>query len=522
MKLLQYGKTENGLYQIEFLIEPEQFELALARAYRKAVGTIAVPGFRKGKAPRSVIEKMYGEEVFFDDALNALLPIEYDAAVHAVNIDPIASPQIDATEVSKEHGATILCKVPVKPDVTLGEYKGLKATKTVKAVTEEDIASEILGLQNRNARMIEKDTPAQDGDFTTIDFEGFVDGVAFEGGKSEGYPLQLGSGQFIPGFEEQIVGHTVGETFDIEVVFPEEYQAEDLAGKTATFKIFLHEVKVKEMPELDDEFAKDVSEFDTLAELKADLMAKAAEDAEKQAQSEVENALLEQVVTSLEADIPEIMFTQKMEEMANEFAYRLQSQGLNLDTYLQYTGSTAEAFVEGFRVQAEQQVKMRLALDHIVDLEEIKIEKEEIDAQYAQMAEQFGMEEAEIRQAIHDHDIRGDLAANKAVDFLFANAVVTTEGEKKPAKKAAAKKETAKKEPAKKTAAKKADDTKKETKKPAAKKDAAEPKKEAAKKEPAKKTAAKKAEPKEKKGATEKKTATKAKAKKEDSEASEK
>ncbi len=445
MKLLEYGKSENGLYNIEFLIEPEQFELALARAYRKGVGKIAVPGFRKGKAPRSVIEKMYGEEVFFDDALNAILPIEYDSALHTVNIEPIASPQIEVKEMSKANGATVLCKIPVKPDVTLGEYKGLKATKTVKAVGDEEIASELLGLQNRNARMVDKTGKAKDGDYATIDFEGFVDGVPFEGGKSEGYPIQLGSGQFIPGFEEQVVGHKVGEAFDIEVTFPEEYQAAELAGKKATFKIVLKELKEKEMPELDDDFAKDVSEFDTLADLKADLLAKAEAEAEKQAEAEVENTIMEQVVKSLEADIPDVMYAQKMEDLASEFAYRLQSQGLDMNTYLQYTGSTKEQFADSFRPQAEQQVRMRLALDHIVELEELKVTDEEVDAQVAKMADQFNLSEEEIRRAVPDREIRADLAANKAVDLVRQSAVITASKPEKAVKAPAAKKPAAKK-----------------------------------------------------------------------------
>lgn len=473
MKLIKHEKNENGKYELEFQIETDLFELGLKNAFHKNAAQFNVPGFRKGKAPRNIIEKMYGEEIFFDDAINALLPTEYQAALVIAGVKAVGNPSFELVSASKADGAVIKAYVDIKPDVTLKKYKGLKATKNPIGPQDDVINNELTSMQDRNARMIEKDTKAkaENGDTATIDFEGFVDGVAFEGGKSEDYPLLLGSNQFVPGFEDQIIGHKVGEEFDVNVEFPKEYHSEDLAGKPATFKVKLKELKTKELPVLDDEFAKDVSEFDTLDELKADMMKEAVEQAERMAELEVENALVEQIVEGMEADIPEVMFENKMDDMVSDFAYRLSQQGLQLELYLQYSGMDEAAFRETFREQAIQQVKIRMALEEIVALEKIDVTNDELQEELKKIAERIGVEEKELTESIPLNEIRNDIAVNKAIDLIREEAVVK---EAAPEKKTAAKKATAKKETK----------DKKDEKKPAKK---ATPKKDAAKKDEDKK-----------------------------------
>ena len=345
MELIRNEKVAENTVELEFKVSKEQFAEAISNAFRKASKEITVPGFRKGKAPRSVVEKMYGEEVFFNDAIDALLPDAYADAVEAAGLEPVARPEVDITACSKEEGFTVVAKVIVKPEVKVNEYKGLKATKKAVKVEEFEIDTELENLRDRNGRMVAvEDRAAKIGDTANIDFEGFVDGVAFEGGKGEGFDLMLGSGQFIPGFEEQIVDHNIGEEFDVNVTFPEEYHATDLAGKAAVFKTKLNALKAKELPELDDEFAKDVSEFDTLEELKADIRKAKEERAEQQAELEVENTLVDAVVASMEATIPAEMTESRIDEMVRDFEGRMSQQGLQLATYLQYTGMTMEAF----------------------------------------------------------------------------------------------------------------------------------------------------------------------------------
>ena len=312
----------------------------------------------------------------------------------------------------------------------LGDYKGLKATKTVHTVDASEADAEIAQMQQRNARTITREGKAENGDIAVIDFEGFVDGVAFEGGKGENFSLALGSGQFIPGFEEQVVGHEAGEEFDIEVNFPEEYQAKELAGKAATFKIKLHEVKTKELPELDDEFAKDVSEYDTLAELKDSILKRKQEQTDKEDELNVENALVDQVVDGMKAEIPDCMVSNRVDEMVRDFEYRLEQQGLKLEMYLQYTNSTMEKFREGFREQAEKQVKIRLALEKIVELEKIEASEEDFDAEIKRIAAAYQMEEEKIRSVVPAAEVKKDLAVNKAIDFIKSTAVVTEEAAK--------------------------------------------------------------------------------------------
>lgn len=482
MSLASSKKLETNKYELTVSVDAEKFAQAIERAYRKNVKKINVPGFRKGKAPRKMIEKLYGEGVFFEDAVNDVYPDALSEAVKEAELVLVTRPEVEVTEVSREKGVEFKAICITKPEVTVKDYKGIKVTKTVKKVTDEDINEELKKLQDRNSRMVDvDDRPAKDGDNTVIDFEGFVDGKAFDGGKAEKFSLVLGSGQFIPGFEDQIVGHSVGDEFDVNVKFPEDYQAEELKGKDAVFKVKLHEIQYKEVPELDDEFAKDVSEFDTLAELKDDTSKKIAEQYEKQADTEAEDKMIDEVIANMEAEIPEVMFENRIDESVREYEYRLSAQGLDLNTYLQYTGMTMEDFRKGFKEQAEKQVKIRLALEEIVKTEDIKPSDEEIEEEYNKMASAYNMEVEKVKNVVAKDDLALDLAVGKAIDFIKENAEITA---KAPAKKAstksgAAAKSTTKKSTGTKSAAKKAEDsdakeeTKSTAKKPAAKKSTA-------------------------------------------------
>ncbi len=430
MELKKNEKLENSRVELEIAVDAAAFSDAVSKAFRKNAKNFNVPGFRKGKAPRHLIEQMYGKDVFHYDAVNEIFPEVYDEAVKAAGIEPVAAPEAELVSTSLEDGAVLKVTVTVKPEVALGEYKGLKATKTVHTVEASEADAEIAQMQQRNARTITREGKAENGDIAVIDFEGFVDGVAFEGGKGENFSLALGSGQFIPGFEEQVVGHAAGEEFDIEVNFPEEYQAKELAGKAATFKIKLHEVKTKELPELDDEFAKDVSEYDTLAELKDSILKRKQEQTDKEDELNVENALVDQVVDGMEVEVPGCMVENRVDEMVRDFEYRLEQQGLKLEMYLQYTNSTMEKFREGFREQAEKQVKIRLALEKIVELEKIEASEEEFDAEIKRIAAAYQMEEEKIRSVVPVDEVKKDLAFNKAIDFIKSNAVVTEEAAK--------------------------------------------------------------------------------------------
>ena len=428
MELIRNEKVAENTVELEFKVSKEVFADAVSKAFRKANAEITVPGFRKGKAPRSVVEKMYGAEIFFNDAIDALLPDAYADAVEAAGIEPVARPEVDITACSKEEGFTAVAKVVVKPEVEVKEYKGLKATKKVAAVTDEEVEAELNTLRERNGRMVEVEgRKAELNDTANIDFEGFVDEVAFEGGKGEGFDLLLGSGQFIPGFEEQIVGHEIGEEFDVNVTFPEEYHATELAGKPAVFKTKLNSLKAKELPELDDEFAKDVSEFDTLDELKADIRKAKEERAAQQAELDVENTLVDAVVASMEAVIPEEMVESRIDEMVRDFEGRMSQQGLQLATYLQYTGMEMESFRKTFREQAEQQVKIRLALEKVAAVENITVSDEEVEAELAKIAEAYKMQLEQVKSFIPAVEIKKDLAINKAIDFIKENAEITVE-----------------------------------------------------------------------------------------------
>ena len=428
MELIRNEKVAENTVELEFKVGKEQFAEGITKAFRKANAEITVPGFRKGKAPRSVVEKMYGEEVFFNDAIDALLPDAYAEAVEAAAIAPVARPEVEVISCSKEEGFTAKATVIVKPEVKVNEYKGLKATKKAVNVTDDEVSAELEALRDRNARMVTvEDRAAKIGDTANIDFEGFVDEVAFEGGKGEGFDLLLGSGQFIPGFEEQIVDHNIGDEFDVNVTFPEEYHAKELAGKPSVFKTKLNGIKAKELPELDDEFAKDVSEFDTLDELKADIRKAKEERAAAQAELEVENTLVDAVVASMEATIPVEMTESRIDEMVRDYEGRMMQQGLQLATYLQYTGMTMEAFRKSFAEQAEQQVKIRLALEKVAEMENIEVTDEEVEAELTKIAEAYKMKLEQVKSFIPAVEIKKDIAINKAIDFIKANAEITAE-----------------------------------------------------------------------------------------------
>jgi trigger factor len=439
--LIKNEKLEGSKVELHFSVEADAFEAAVERAYKKEVGKINIPGFRKGKAPRAMIEKMYGKGFFYDTALNDLLPNAYEAAVKEAGIDPVAQPEVDVLSVD-ENGVVFTAKVFVKPDVKIEGYFGIEVTKEVAPVTDEEIANELELVRERNSRELDaNDRPAELGDTAVIDFEGFVDGVAFEGGKGENYALKLGSGQFIPGFEEQIVGHSVDEEFDVNVTFPAEYHAEDLAGKASVFKVKLHALTKVELPELDDEFAKDVSEFDTLDEYKADLKAKIEKRHETTAQNAVDGQIMDALIEKLEAEIPEAMFDNEAENFVRDYDNQLRMQGLDLKTYFQYTGMTLETLRAQFRPQAEKQVKARLALEKIAELENLVASEEAVEAEYTRIAEAYGVEVAQVKASIDAEFIAADMKVQLALDTVKEKAVVKAP-KKKATKKATPKAET--------------------------------------------------------------------------------
>ena len=439
MSLTASKKIDTNLMELEISVPAEEFKAAVDRSYRKNAPSITIPGFRKGKAPRHMIEKMYGEGVFFEDAVNELYPSAYEAAAKEAGITPVDRADIEILEVGKD-GFSFKATVTVKPEVEVEGYKCIEAEKVEYTVTDEDVDAEIAKLQKRAGTTISvEDRPAQMGDNVVFDFEGFIDGVAFEGGKGEEFPLTLGSNQFIPGFEEQIAGHAIGEDFDVNVSFPENYHVDELKGKPAVFKCKIHQIKAVELPELDDEFAKDVSEFATLEALKADLKSKLQEKKDLEANDEFENKLVDAVIAGMKADIPACMYERKIDEMIQDFAYRLQMQGLNLETYMQYTGSTVESFRETFKEQAEHQVKVRLALEKIAELENLTATEEDLEEQFKKAAEVYGMELEKIKELLPADEISKDIAVNKAIDFVRENAVAP-KAKKKTTRKSTAKK----------------------------------------------------------------------------------
>jgi len=434
-------KTGTNEFTLALSISAEDFEKAVNKAYNKEKGNIAIPGFRKGKAPRAIIEKRYGEGVFYDDALDIAFPEAYEKAVEEAGITPVDNPfDFDIKEIGK-NGVELICKVTVKPEVKIENYKGLSAVKSPTEVTDEEVEADLQKKLEQNARIIPVEGRAvQNGDIAVIDFEGFADGEAFEGGKAEEYELEIGSGSFIPGFEDQIIGHSVDEEFDVNVNFPEDY-AETLAGKAATFKIKLHAIKAKELPVADDEFVKDVSEFDTLDEYKADIR-KTLEDQKKTASDRnFENEIFDKLANILDAEIPEVMINRTVDNMVSEFRYNVESQGIPFEQYLGYLGMSVDSIKETYRERAEKEVKIELALEKIAELENIEITDEDVEAEYKTMSEKYGVDIDTVKKAVMADTVKKELKARKASAIVTDNAVE----EGAPKKKAAAKKPAAKK-----------------------------------------------------------------------------
>ena len=426
MNLISCEKLEKSMVELQFSINAETFKAAVNNAFKREGKKYAIPGFRKGKAPRHMIEKMYGSDIFHYDAVNDLFPEAYEAAVKEAKIDVVGRPDPEVVSMSEADGVVLKVKVAVKPEVELGEYAGLTVTKEAKNVNEADVDAEVKRMQDRNGRLLTREGAAENGDTVDIDFEGFVDGKAFEGGKAEHYSLVLGSGSFIPGFEDQVVGHSAGEEFDVNVKFPEEYGAAELAGKDATFKIKLHEVKYKELPALDDDFAKDVSEYDTLDELKDSIRNNIKTNLDKQAEQKVENDLMDQVIANMKADIPDAMVDSRIDELVQDFEYRISQQGLKLADYLKYMGMNIEQFRAQFKEQADKQVKMRLAMEAIVAKEGITASDEEFEEEVKRIADAYKMEADKVKSIVDAAAVKADLAINKAIDFVKEKANVVT------------------------------------------------------------------------------------------------
>ena len=425
MSLKSVKNPETNVVEIEFTADKETFDAAVNRAYKKQVGSITVPGFRKGKAPKHIIEKMYGKGVFYDEALNDIAPKAYEDAIKDQNFQIVSQPEFDVTDIGDE-GVTFTAKFYVKPEVEIADYLGIPATKTVREATDDEVNAEIEQTQKRNSRQVEvTDRAAQNGDIAVIDFDGYVDDKPFDGGKAEKYNLTLGSGSFIPGFEEQIVGKNIGDEFDVNVTFPEDYHAKELAGKPAVFKVKLHELKFNELPALDDEFAKDVSEFDTFDEYKADVKAKINDRYKAQADGEVEEQLISALIEKLKAEIPEPMYVAETENFVRDFDNRLRMQGLDLKTYFKYTGLDLDALRKQMRPQAERQVKTRLALEKIAALENIVPTAEEINEEYDKIMKAYNLEADKVRELVAEDMVKEDVAVKKAVDLVKERAVVT-------------------------------------------------------------------------------------------------
>lgn len=491
MKLKSTEKLENGKVCLEIQVEKPEFDDAMEKAYLKNKSKIAIPGFRKGKAPRAMIERMYGKGVFTEDAINIAYPVAYEAAVKESGIEPVDYPEVELVDINDD-GFVMKTTVTVKPEVKLGKYKGVEAEKPAVSVTKKDVDAEIDFMREKGARLVTVERAAKDGDTVVIDYEGFKDGVAFDGGKGENHSLKLGSNQFIPGFEAQLVGKSAGEECEVNVTFPEQYHSDDLAGKAATFKVKVHEVKETELPALDDEFAKDVSEFETLEDLKKDIKKKLTDTREKMANDAFEAAVMNVVVSKMKVDVPDVMVESQLDNICNDFAQRLQMQGITLDKYLEMMQSNMDDFRANFRDQALEQVKSRLALEAIAKAEKIEPTDADVEAEYAKLAEQYNMPVDRVRSFLPEEAMKSDLYTIKTLAFLRENAVAKAPEKKTAAKKAAEDKpEAEKKAPAKKTTtAKKADGEKKA---PAKKASSAT----AEKKTTAKKTTTKKAADKE-------------------------
>ena len=423
---LQVEKLEKNMAKLTIEVDAAELDKAIESAYQKNKGKISIPGFRKGKAPRKMIEQMYGKEVFYEDAANEIIPDAYEKAVDECGEEIVSAPKIEVVQLEAGKPFIFTAEVALKPEVTLGKYKGVKVDKVDVTVSDEDVAKEIDAERERNARSISvTDRAVKDGDQTVIDFEGFKDGVAFEGGKGENYPLTIGSGAFIPGFEEQLIGKNIGEEVEVNVTFPDQYQAEELAGQPAVFKVTVKEIKEKQLPELDDEFAAEVSEFDTLAEYKEDVKKNLTEKREKDAKNAKEDAVIEAIIEDAKMDIPEAMVETTQRQMIQEFAQNIQMQGLSMEQYFQFTGLTAEAMMEQVKPQAEKRIKSRLVLEAVVKAENIVATEEDFDNEIARMAEMYKMEADKVKESIGEEgkkQFMEDLAVSKAVEFVVNEA----------------------------------------------------------------------------------------------------
>lgn len=439
MGLKSVKELEKNAVELEIQIEKKDFDEAVTKVFKRNVGKMNVPGFRRGKAPRNIIEKMYGKGVFYDDALNDILPDTYTAALEESNVKAVSRPEFDIVSID-ENGVFVKAKLYKKPEVEINNYFGITAEREVEEVTPEMVDAELERVRARNARMVDiTDRAAQKDDIVTIDFDGYSDGEQFEGGKSEGYELKLGSGQFIPGFEDQVIGKNAGDEFDVNVTFPNEYHADSLAGKPAVFKVKLHAIKYSELPEADDEFVKDVSEFDTLAEYKADVRAKMLEKNNKAADEAAEAQIIDGLLANMTADIPLPMIEGEVDNLIRDYENSLRMQGMDMNTFFKYTGMDIQKMREQFEPKAERQVRVRLALEKIVELEKIEVSKEEIDAEFENIAKAYSMKVEDVRASINDEGIKADVAVGKAVNLIKEKAVIT---EKKPEEKAEAKDST--------------------------------------------------------------------------------
>lgn len=423
---LQVEKMEKNMAKLTIEVSAEDLDKAMQNAYQKAKGKIAIPGFRKGKAPRKMIEQMYGKGIFLEDAANALIPEHYSKALEECDLEIVSQPEIDVVQAEPGKAFIFTAEVAVKPEVTLGDYKGLEVPKSETEVTDEDVDAEIKKEQEKNSRTVTvEDRGAENGDITTIDFEGFVDGVAFEGGKGTDYPLTLGSGSFIPGFEDQLVGAKAGDHVEVNVTFPEGYQAAELAGKAAVFQCDVKKVEAKELPELDDDFAQDVSEFDTLAEYKEDIKKNLTEKKEKEARAEKENAAVDKAIENAQMEIPDAMVDTQVRQMINDFASRMQSQGLTMEQYFQFTGMTVEKMQEEMKPQALKRIQTRLVLEKIAEVENIQPTEEEVNEEISKMAEMYKMEADKLKELLGDRELeqmKKDMAVQKAVTLVADEA----------------------------------------------------------------------------------------------------
>ena len=423
---LQVEKMEKNMAKLTIEVAAEDLEKAMQNAYQKAKGRISIPGFRKGKAPRKMIEQMYGKGVFLEDAVNALIPEHYSKALAECELEIVSQPTIDITQAEPGKAFIFTAEVAVKPEVTLGEYKGVEVPKSETEVTDEDVEAELKKEQEKNSRTVTvEDRGAENGDITTIDFEGFVDGEAFEGGKGTDYPLTLGSGSFIPGFEDQLVGAKAGDHVEVKVTFPEEYQAKELAGKEAVFQCDVKKVEAKELPELDDDFAQDASEFDTLAEYKEDIKKNLTEKKEKEARAAKENAAVDKAIENAQMEIPDAMLNTQVRQMLDDFSRRMQSQGLTMEQYFQFTGMTAEKMMEEMKPQALKRIQTRLVLEKIAEVENIQPTQEEVDEEISKMAEAYKMEADKIKELLGERELeqmKKDMAVQKAVTLVADEA----------------------------------------------------------------------------------------------------